>query len=380
MQILADKVQENKSPSVANVVTQQRMSDNTPFEFSDDRPEAIAQRQLQEMANNSPKAIQLKAYQVMADHYTSKTVQRKENLEEENIQGKFETMQRFEKDEPSQGRFDVVQQAQGRVSPTMQLKGTVNIKDDDGLENETIQLARPVTDILTAIDNNAAALGTVSGSQTRRLMYWNSMHRFDVATGGNLNAKTLKKAMSKKMPIEEQAVVENALPEFMQIRSEFSADLPAYFGGGKIWFRKRVENNIFQGRAWISDNIYWRSPAVAQAQGVAAIPRVPYMIHAILEWAGQIGAAAEPTPHITLRNAETQVNMDLDTTNPLPHNQSRILAPLEVTRASFSQGLGVNREPGVNMVPNEPVFANLTAQDMQQWLTGLIVSAQAART
>jgi hypothetical protein len=59
-----DKTQENKSQSVANAISQQQSSSDSSLQFEDNRPEAIAQRKLQEMANNNPqvkKAAQLQA-------------------------------------------------------------------------------------------------------------------------------------------------------------------------------------------------------------------------------------------------------------------------------------------------------------------------------
>ncbi|HWZ23510.1 MAG TPA: hypothetical protein VNW06_12695, partial [Cytophagaceae bacterium] len=47
-----DKIQENKSKSVANEVSQRKLVQNN-FQFVDNRPEAIAQRKLQEIANKT---------------------------------------------------------------------------------------------------------------------------------------------------------------------------------------------------------------------------------------------------------------------------------------------------------------------------------------
>jgi hypothetical protein len=57
MNTYADKKQENKSQSVANTVAQKRSGDESLFQFVDNRPEAFAQRKLQEMSTNSPRAI-----------------------------------------------------------------------------------------------------------------------------------------------------------------------------------------------------------------------------------------------------------------------------------------------------------------------------------
>lgn len=49
----ADKTHENKNQAVANAVSQKKSSSESTFQFVDNRPEAVAQRKLQEMANNS---------------------------------------------------------------------------------------------------------------------------------------------------------------------------------------------------------------------------------------------------------------------------------------------------------------------------------------
>ncbi|WP_199338311.1 DUF4157 domain-containing protein [Nostoc sp. FACHB-133] len=259
----------------------------------------------------------------------------------------------------------VVQQNGGAVQRS--LFNTLQPPSPSVQQHQVIQRARKISAVLNVIDQNRDALGEVGGAHTKRLMYWNDTGHFDDEKGGRLNLDTVKKAMNTKIPTETAPVEENKLPEFMQVRNDFSVRLPEYFGGGKLWFRKRLENVVFQGRAWISDNIYWRSPGGTQ-----------YMIHSILEWAGAISAESEPTPHITLRNAETQISIDLDISNPLPRNESRIKGTLEVTKASFSQGLGVNREPGQNMANDEASFRDLKAETTQQWLRNLTQSAQSA--
>jgi hypothetical protein len=61
----ADKTQENKSRSVSATGSQMQSGGKSTFQFVDNRPEAIAQRKLQEMANNSPQVSQLRAFQKM---------------------------------------------------------------------------------------------------------------------------------------------------------------------------------------------------------------------------------------------------------------------------------------------------------------------------
>jgi hypothetical protein len=112
METHADKSEENKSHVVAGISSQHLSNGESAFQFADNRPEAIAQRKMQEtinnspqmqqlkayqgIANNNPYAKQMRAYQAMADDFTSQTAQRKVNEEEETQQGKFESVQKKE--------------------------------------------------------------------------------------------------------------------------------------------------------------------------------------------------------------------------------------------------------------------------------------------
>lgn len=57
--------QDNKTHSVARGDAQKRSGETAPFQFTNNRSDAVAQRRLQEMANNSPRMTQLKALQQM---------------------------------------------------------------------------------------------------------------------------------------------------------------------------------------------------------------------------------------------------------------------------------------------------------------------------
>lgn len=70
----ADKNKRNEGQSVANF-TDQKKSDQSTFQFVDNRPETVAQKKLQEMVNNSPQVAQLKVIQDMADAKNSKHIQ-----------------------------------------------------------------------------------------------------------------------------------------------------------------------------------------------------------------------------------------------------------------------------------------------------------------
>lgn len=78
----ADQTQENKSQAVSAVDSQMQSGGESTFQFVDNRPEAVAQRKLQEMANNSPQVKQAAQLQAMADNHSAQqqqSIQKKEN-------------------------------------------------------------------------------------------------------------------------------------------------------------------------------------------------------------------------------------------------------------------------------------------------------------
>ncbi|GEM_PF-5798499 len=82
MNVHADKTPENKSQAVANSLSKRQSNGKCTFEFVDNRPEAIAQRKVQEIANNSPRAMQLRTFQGMVNNHAiqqSQPIQQKEN-------------------------------------------------------------------------------------------------------------------------------------------------------------------------------------------------------------------------------------------------------------------------------------------------------------
>jgi hypothetical protein len=150
------KTKENESQAVANGV-QKSVSSKPVFQVADNRPEATTQRKLQALANK----------------YTASQhpVQKKENntglpdnlkTGVENLSGYSldDVKVHYNSDKPSQLQahayaqgtdihiapgqekhmpheaWHVVQQKQGRVKPTLQMKNNININDDAGLEKE----------------------------------------------------------------------------------------------------------------------------------------------------------------------------------------------------------------------------------------------------
>lgn len=112
----ADKTQENKSQAVANAVTQKSSIGEYTFQFVDNRPEAIAQRKLQETVNNSPKVKQLKALQEMANN-SSRHIQRKIQLPERAYGNQDNNLSEL-KDQLQQN--PIIESIENRVLPYLQ--------------------------------------------------------------------------------------------------------------------------------------------------------------------------------------------------------------------------------------------------------------------
>lgn len=185
-----DKAQESKSKSISNGMSQTQRDGKSTFQFVDNRPESVVQLKLQDLADNSPQVSQLRTFQDMAnnspkakqsaqlqsmteDHsaHQKQPIQKKENktglpdelkIGIENLSGYSmdDVKVHYNSDKPAQLQahayaqgtdiylgsgqekhlpheaWHVVQQKQGRVKPTVQMKGKVNVNDDVGLEKE----------------------------------------------------------------------------------------------------------------------------------------------------------------------------------------------------------------------------------------------------
>lgn len=154
-----DKTQEDKSQSVANDVSQKQSSRESTFQFVDNRHETIAQRKLQEMANNSPYVQQLGAFQemannspqskqaaqlqAMADNHSAKPIQKQEIEEEELMQGKFNPIQMkddLEEEELMQGKFKPIQKKEDNTGLPDNIKS--GIENLSGLSMDDVKVHR----------------------------------------------------------------------------------------------------------------------------------------------------------------------------------------------------------------------------------------------
>ncbi len=178
----ADKTQENKSQSVSVAASQMQSGGESTFQFIDNRPEAVIQGKLQEIANKSLQDKQAARLQAMADSHSAQQqqpIEKRASLQSsqrqnntglpDNLKSGIEGLSGYSMDDvkvhynsskPAQLRahayaqgtdihigpgkekhlpheaWHVVQQKQGRVSVTRQLKGKIDINDDPTLESE----------------------------------------------------------------------------------------------------------------------------------------------------------------------------------------------------------------------------------------------------
>jgi len=192
MKTHTDRNQENKSHAINGTNTKNQIAGKSKTIFADSRPDTVAHQTLNNMANNSPQALQAVQLKAIANSDPGLSVQMKSLEEEELLQGKFDTAQKNDIEANNTGLPDnlktgienlsglsmddvrvhynsampeqlqahayaqgsdihvapgqekhlpheawhIIQQKKGRVKPTMQMKGNVNINDDAGLEKE----------------------------------------------------------------------------------------------------------------------------------------------------------------------------------------------------------------------------------------------------
>ena len=237
-----DKLNENKSWAVANAVSRSLSSASSNFSFIDNRSESIAQRKLPEVADNSPRAMQLLAVQAVVNNYSAQQqqiLQKKENNTglPDNLKSGVESLSGYSMDDvkvhynsnkPTQlnahayaqgtdihlasgqekhlphEAWHVVQQKQGRVKPTLKIADGVNVNDDANLEKEAdIMGGRALQ------DNSAAAIGL----QLKKTSYLTSfIQKFQCST------------VQKKRMREEESLDLSQLKQFkkppLQLKAE----------------------------------------------------------------------------------------------------------------------------------------------------------------
>lgn len=257
----ADKTQKNKSQSAAHEVSKKQSIGGSTFQFVDNRPEIVAQRKLQEMTNISPQAKQAAQLQVMADNYSvqqQQPIQNKENNTglPDNLKSGIENISgysmddvkvHYNSDKPAQlnahayaqgtdihlgsgqekhlphEAWHVVQQKQGRVKPTVQLKGKVNINDDEKLEKEAV--------VMGARANNTNH-GTLLQSKRSRIAFAESVGQpvkgFDI-----IQRSTMVEYQIDPLLVNQDVVLDDMVHErVMHTNADrFAAAIASGYGG-----------------------------------------------------------------------------------------------------------------------------------------------------
>jgi hypothetical protein len=181
MNTYADNNKDNKKQP-ASLVIQKKDNGVVGLPFVDIKPSVAAQMQLQEIADNSPQVKQAVQLQAMANIYSALPVQKKANNTglPDNLKSGIENLSHYSMDDvkvhynsdkPAQLQahayaqgsdihiasgqekhlpheaWHVVQQKQGRVKPTLQMKGSIQVNDDAGLENEADVMGAKATQL-----------------------------------------------------------------------------------------------------------------------------------------------------------------------------------------------------------------------------------------
>jgi len=185
----AEKIEVNKIQNNTGLIYQNKSNEDSTLQLADNRQEAASQRELQDLISSSPRTLQLRSFQDMADNrphdkaiqlqdmannYIAQKqlpIQKKENNTglPDNLKSGIENISGYAMDDvkvhynstkPAQlnahayaqgtdihlgsgqekhlphEAWHVVQQKQGRVKPTKQMKAKVGINDDVALEKE----------------------------------------------------------------------------------------------------------------------------------------------------------------------------------------------------------------------------------------------------
>ncbi|MEM6831518.1 MAG: DUF4157 domain-containing protein, partial [Bacteroidota bacterium] len=194
-----------ESRSVANVIPKKKSNPESPFPFVDKRPDAIMQRKLQTMANETNQTKQVARLQAMADDYSlfqKQPIQRKENRTglPDRLKSGIENLSGYAMDDvsvhynsskPAQlnahayakgseihvatgqekylphEAWHVVQQKQGRVKPTLQMKGGISVNNNESLEKEADVMGGKALQFTRTIGGNEEGKSENAGASDR---------------------------------------------------------------------------------------------------------------------------------------------------------------------------------------------------------------------
>lgn len=193
MYVQVEKPKENKSRGVASSVAQKKSGGKQGFGFVDNRPEAIAQGNLQKIINNSPQAKQAAQLEAMTNYYSAsqqQPIQKKENntglpddlksgienlsgysMDDVKVHYNFDKPVQLQAHAYAQGTdiyittgqekhlpheaWHEVLQKQGKVQPTFQFRNEMSINDDTGFEKEADELRENTEQVVKSVAGSA---------------------------------------------------------------------------------------------------------------------------------------------------------------------------------------------------------------------------------
>jgi|GEM_PF-5382157 len=183
----AEKTSENKSQSAASSLSKFQNT-GAAFQFVDNRPDAVAQRKLREALTNSARVKQLKANNTGLPDNLKSGIENLSGISMDHVKVHYNSSKpaQLQAHAYAQGNeihlaagqekhlpheaWHVVQQAQGRVKPTMQMKGNVQVNDNTGLEKEA-----------DVMGSKAQAQGVIRSDDSSQLTPHVASSRFSVA-------------------------------------------------------------------------------------------------------------------------------------------------------------------------------------------------------
>lgn len=264
MHIHSDKKSESKSYIIAERIPTYQFNNEQTVQFTDNRPEAFANQSIMEAMNNSQEVRQLAVYQKIANnslqtkqisqleeltgtHTTHQhpPIQRKENntglphhlksgIESLSGYSMDDVKVHYNSDKPShvqahayaQGTeihiasgqekhlpheaWHVVQQKQGRVKPTMQLKRGIQINDSDYLEKEAdVMGSKAIAAGRSGIKNNGSGAPVQRHSYRGRHIIQRVLYPGDQAPtmGQMLSKRFINIIIESKLHIDSQQLL-----------------------------------------------------------------------------------------------------------------------------------------------------------------------------
>lgn len=201
----ADKSPQDKIQAIASDVNKKQSERPTASGLVNHRPEAAVQRKLQEALNSSPrlkktqaifKPIPTQANNTGLPDHLKSGIENLSGLSLNSVKVHYNSDKpaRLQAKAFAQGSdihlatgeekhlpheaWHIVQQAQGKVKPTMQMKGGVNVNDDQGLENEAdVMGAKALSTIAPQMRKAQGEMTSISSSQNAVLQAkWNMIN------------------------------------------------------------------------------------------------------------------------------------------------------------------------------------------------------------